>query len=356
MTTRVGLIGCGFIGTFHSRNIRGMIRREMIDAEYKIVCDLDSERAERFAGLAGVDRWTTNAAEVVESPDLDAVFICTQTAQHKDLVLAAAASGKAIFCEKPLAPNLAEARQMAEAVEAAGVPAQVGLVLRHSPIFLVLKELTSDPKLGRLMTGVFRDDQYFPVSGQYASSWRGDYEQAGGGTLIEHSIHDLDMLRFFCGEATRVSAQTRFFSEHDRVEDIAVATIEFANESVAALTSVWHGIGARNTRRHLELFYESGVFWVHDDFFGPINYETNELGAGQLSDAEVRQRYQEMVGLTGEEHGDALYRWTFEDYFFFKSLENNEQPYPGFDVALRAHELADAVYRSAESGGLPTAV
>jgi myo-inositol 2-dehydrogenase / D-chiro-inositol 1-dehydrogenase len=353
MTTRVGLIGCGFIGTFHSRNIRGLIRSEMVDAEYKVVCDLDAERAERFAGLAGVERWTTDASEVVNSPEIDAVYICTQTAQHKDLVVQAAAAGKAIFCEKPLAPNLADARAMAEAVRASGVPSQVGLVLRHSPIFLVLKELTSDAKLGRLMTAVFRDDQYFPISGQYASSWRGDYEQAGGGTLIEHSIHDLDMLRFFCGEARRVSAQTRFFSEHYRVEDIAVATIEFENDSVAALTSVWHGIGERNTRRHLELFYENGVFWVDDDFFGPIKFETNELGSGELAESEVRARYQEMVGLPGEQYGDALFRWTFEDYFFFKALEEGKEPYPGFDVALRAHELADAVYRSAAGGGVP---
>ena len=350
MTTRVGLIGCGFIGTFHSRNIRGLIRSETIDAEYRVVCDLDPERAERFAGLAGVEEWTTRAADVINSADIDAVYICTQTSQHKELVLAAAAAGKAIFCEKPLAPGLADVQEMIRAVDAAKVPSQVGLVLRHSPIFLVLKEMTSDPSLGRLMSAVFRDDQYFPITGQYASSWRGDFTQAGGGTLIEHSIHDLDMLRFFCGEATRVSAQTRFFAEHDRVEDVAVATIEFENESVGSLTSIWHGIGDRNTRRHLELFYENGVFWVDDDFFGPINYETNKLGQGQVSEPEVRARYQEMVGLTGDEYGDALFRWTFEDYFFFKSLENDEKPYPGFDVALRAHELANAVYRSAESG------
>ncbi|MEX2236702.1 MAG: Gfo/Idh/MocA family oxidoreductase [Dehalococcoidia bacterium] len=353
MTTGVGLIGCGFIGTFHSRNIRGLIRSEVVDASYQVVADLDGERAGRFAGLAGVDRWTTNTQEVIESPDVSAVYICTQTAGHKNLVLAAAAAGKAVFCEKPLAPNLADVREMVEAVERAGVPNQVGLVLRYSPIFLVLKELTNDPSLGRLMSAVFRDDQYFPITGQYASTWRGDHAQAGGGTMIEHSIHDLDMLRFFCGEPERVSALTRFFYEHDQVEDLAVATIEFEGGAVASLTSIWHGVSERNTRRHLELFYENGVFWVDDDFFGPIHYQTNDGGEGVVSDEEVRRRYQEMMGLEGEDWANALYRWTFEDYFFLKALEEGTKPYPGFEVALEGHILADAVYRSASLAGAP---
>lgn len=328
----------------------------MVDASYDIVCDLDAERAQAFAGLAGVDRWTTDPTEILASRDIDAVHICTQTAQHKELVLAAARAGKAIFCEKPLAPNLADVEEMVSAVEAAGVPNQVGLVLRHSPVFIALKELASDPDLGRLMSAVFRDDQYFPITGQYASQWRGDYAQAGGGTLIEHSIHDLDIMRYLCGEVIRLQGHTRFFYEHDRVEDVAVATLEFENGAVGSLTSIWHGISERNTRRHLELFFENGTLWTDEDFFGPVHYETNARGSGSIGAEEVGEMYQRSVGLEGEEYANALSRWTFEDYFFLKALERGEPCYPDFKEALKAHVLADAVYRSAADGGLPVEI
>jgi myo-inositol 2-dehydrogenase / D-chiro-inositol 1-dehydrogenase len=351
MTIRVGLIGCGFIGAFHSKAIRGLIKAGLIDARYEAVCDVDVERAERFAALAGVERWTSDPLEVIESADIDAVYVCTQTARHLPLVVAAAEAGKAIFCEKPLATSLPDVQAMVNAVARAGVPSQVGLVLRHSPIFVVLKELAAEERLGRLMSVIFRDDQYFPITGQYASQWRGDYAQAGGGTLIEHSIHDLDMLLFLCGKVGSVRGLTRYFYEHDRVEDLCQATLEFESGAIGTLTSIWHGIDSRSTNRHLELFFENGTFWVDQDFLGPIYYQTNERGEGVIEETEVRRRYREIVRLEGDVYEAALLRWSFEDYFFFKALESGTVPYPGFDIALEAHVLADAIYRSAAASG-----
>ena len=146
----------------------------------------------------------TDAVELIDSPDIDAVYVCVPTSHHKELVLRAAARGKHVFCEKPLATNIADVEEMAEAVQRAGVTHGVGLVLRHSPVMTVLKELIEDPTLGRMMAILFRDDQFFPITGHYASEWRKDRDIAGAGTLLEHSIHDVDVLRWFGGEVAAV--------------------------------------------------------------------------------------------------------------------------------------------------------
>src|SRR3990172_5578453 len=136
---RIGLIGCGFIGRFHARAFRGLIRRGLIDAEYVAVCDHDEERARSFAEIADVSFVMTDAAEVIDSPDVDVVYVCVPTAAHRELVLRAAERGKHVFCEKPLATTLADVEEMVTAVAAAGVKAGGGLGLRHPPVYTVVK-------------------------------------------------------------------------------------------------------------------------------------------------------------------------------------------------------------------------
>jgi predicted dehydrogenase len=349
---RIGLIGAGFIGAFHSKAIRGLIRAGLVEAEYVAVADVDADRAEEFARLAGVPFVTSDVEALIADERVNTVYVCTPTAQHADLILKAAAAGKAIFAEKPLATNLADARRIVEAVEAAGVPAQVGLVLRHAPIFTVLRELMRDPALGRPMTVIFHDDQFFPISGHYASAWRKDYATTGGGTLIEHSIHDLDLLAWLIGPVGAITAQTRNFTGHDRVEDLAVAMVEFENGCVGTLSSTWHHVLSRRSTRLIEVIFERGLFRVEHDFQGPIRLETAESGGARVIDEdEVRRRYLGSVGLTDDAAETALTRWTFEDLFFMRALASGARPAPDFRVALAAHELVDAVYRSAAAGG-----
>src|SRR5689334_8614126 len=131
MTIRIGFIGAGLISGIHTWMLRG------VDVPHKIVavCDPDTARAQAMADRFG--------AEVVDEDALidmvDAVFITTWTAEHERLVAKAAANQRAIFCEKPLAFDATAAARMADAVDAAGVVNQVGLVMRTSPVFRVLK-------------------------------------------------------------------------------------------------------------------------------------------------------------------------------------------------------------------------
>jgi len=347
---KIGLIGCGFIGRFHSIAIRYLIRQGLVDAQYVAVCDLDETRARSFAERTGAALVTTNATELIESPEVDVVYICLPTAGHKELVLRASDRGKHIFCEKPLATNLPDVEEMVAAADAAGVKAGVGLILRHSPILTVLKSLTEDPSLGRLMTAVFRDDQFFPIQGHYASEWRKDRSLSGSGTLLEHSIHDVDVLRWFGGDIATVRGSIENFAGHEGVEDLATAHLEFTSGGRAELVSIWHNVLRRPSSRRLELFFENAFFHIENDFMGPISFQKHEEDPLVLSEVEVTARYLGLIGLPPEPFADTL-RYSLEDFLFLTSVARGDDPFPDFRVALEAHRVVDAIYRSAHAAG-----
>ncbi len=206
MAFGIGLIGCGFIGRFHARNIRDIARSGTNlgphDVDYHAVCDREADRA------AGIRRsWPAARSpppmplEVIHSPKVDAVYICTETVEHVDLVIAAAQAGKHVFCEKPLATNLADARRMHAAVSAAGVTHQVGLVLRFSPVFRVDRrpDAAGQPRRPArdsvARRSVLSGARPLRIRAGAATSRR-----AGGGTLIEHSIHDVDLIARLAGD------------------------------------------------------------------------------------------------------------------------------------------------------------
>jgi predicted dehydrogenase len=349
MTLGVGLIGCGLNGRFHSQAIRAIARRGALDITYAAACDADPARAASFADVTGAAAYTDPQA-LIDSPDVDAVYICVPTAFHKDLVLRAAASGKHIFCEKPLATNLADVEEMVAAVDKAGVQAGVGLVLRHSPVMTVLKSLMDDPTLGRMMAIIFRDDQFFPIQGHYASEWRKDREVAGAGTLLEHSIHDVDVLRWFGGDVRAVRGTTRNFAGFEGIEDVAFAYLDFESGAQADLISIWHSVLGRPSTRHLEVFFEKGFFSADDDYIGPVHYQVHALNAQTISADDVRKRYLAALGLN-DDMFEGLLRHSLEDYFFLKACVDGTPTFPDFHVALEAHRVVDAIYRSADSGG-----
>lgn len=350
---RIGIIGCGFITALHSRALRGIIRAGLVDAAVVATHDADRARAEKVATAHGADLVADDPGELLAA--VDAVWICTPTSSHRALLEQAAAAGVAIFCEKPLATTLADAEAMQAAADAAGVAHQVGLVLRTSPAYGALVDLVRSGDLGRPMTAVFRDDQYLPNQGQYASEWRADVTIAGGGTLLEHSIHDLDVLRWILGDVTTVSARTANFAGHPGIEDLAVATLGFESGAVATLTSTWHQILSRPSTRALEVICERGIASVDgvgrsgegDEYRGPLRVLTD---AG----TEVREYALEdwVLDLPIEEPWLRYAgQYAPQARSFLTAVAEGRRPEPGLDVAVQAHRLADAVYRSAALDG-----
>ena len=338
MTVRVGFLGAGLIATYHSKSLH--VARAGVT--WSGVYDPDRERAEQFALGSG--------APVCESEEevldrSDAVYVCTWTAAHPHLVEAAAARGLAVFCEKPLGVDLATAQAMAATVERAGVINQVGLVLRHSPAFGMLKALAADPANGRPMSIVFRDDQYIPIQGGYRSTWRGDVDKAGSGTLLEHSIHDLDMLEHVLGPVGAVSATTARFHDLPGIEDVAGVLLRFASGATGTLVSVWHDVLERPSLRRVELFCERAYASLEGDWFGPVEWVRTGDATVRLEGAALEEEAARRGCTLGN-----------PDARFVEAVERAEPAWPSFADAVRAHTLADAVYRSAALGGAPVDV
>ena len=201
---------------------------------------------------------------------VDVVWVCTWTAAHLEAVEAAVARGLPVFCEKPLAPNLACVRgrraRRSSACRTRSVSCCATRRCSRRP-----PRSSRSGRYGRPLTTNLRDDQYFPIQGMYGSTWRKDRDAAGGGTLIEHSIHDVDVLRWILGDPIGVSATTACAFGYEGIEDLASLTLRYAGGSTAQLVSVWHQVMSRGSSRRLEIFCEEAYLWTEDDYLGPLH-------------------------------------------------------------------------------------
>lgn len=330
------------IARIHARSLS-----EVSGVEITGCFDIDRERSAAFTdGHGGAP--ASSVDDLIERSD--AVYVCSWTSAHLELVEAVAAAGKAIFCEKPLAVDLSTAQAMADVVERAGVVNQVGLVLRGSPAFRWVRHQMNQPEAGPVMSVVFRDDQYLPVQGLYGSTWRIDVDKAGAGTLLEHSIHDLDLLRWMLGPIGSVAARTTNHHGHESIEDQAVVLLTTEEGGAnASLTSIWHDLLGRPSRRRVEVFCRNAYFHIEGDWSGPVHWEYGDSeGPGSTG------------SLSGRELADAAQRFDGRghnpDADFIAAVGSGTPAHPDFAVALEAHRLVDAAYRSAATEGSPVAI
>ena len=346
------MIGCGWIGSVHSRALKAVTEGGFVDATVVATCDKELDRAEAFARAHGASIASTDPADVIAASDV--VWICTQTSQHRALVEQAAAAGVAIYCEKPLATTIGDVLAMADAVDTAGVANQVGLVLRVEAAFVELQRLLADGtgQLGRPMTAIFRDDQFFPIQGQYTTRgggvWRADVTQAGGGALLEHSIHDLDALAWLLGPITEVSCRTANFAGHEGIEDLATATLTHATGATSTLVSVWHDVLSRPSTRRLEVFCQKALLWVDREDIGPVHVEGAE-GSFEIPADSADGWIRELP--VRDEWRQGLAPYAMADRAFLDAVIAGKPGWPGFDAAVAAHLVADACYQSAAAGG-----
>ena len=166
--------------------------------------------------------------------------------------------------------------------------------------------------------------------------------------MLEHSVHDLDLLSWLLGPVEQVTAFTANFAGHPGVEDLAVATLAHASGAASSLVSVWHEILSRGSNRRLEVFCERGLVWLDDEQTGPVHVErgdgteviyTTAEEEVLLGDLGIPQAWRPLLRL-----------YVVADRNFLACVAGGRRPQPGFDDALVAHELADAAYRSASLG------
>jgi predicted dehydrogenase len=352
---RVGIIGAGLIGQTHSMMLRYVASRTEQSVRVVSVADLSHEAAERLAARWPGARALKSAEEIIADASVDAVWICTPTAMHRQICIAAARAGKHIFCEKPLAMAAADAAEMAAAIEASGVMSQVGLVMRFSPIYNVMAEMFREPGAGRMLSVTMRDDQDFPTRGVHSSAWRNDPSLTAGGTLIEHSVHDFDLLTWMFGPIASLFCRIRNLNGADGVEDFGATEFEFASGFHGQLTSVWHRMIGRPSNRRLEVFAEN-LFAASDfDTLGPIIFQRGS-GAKEetISESEVMDRFAEKIlrerpYLAPIKDYFAI-PYAIEDAIFVAALKGVCEPDPPFKAGVAAQRLVESAYQSARSG------
>src|SRR6202789_2258016 len=168
---RIGLIGSGFMGKAHAFGYATATR--VFDLPYELelhaIADVDDTAAAKAAAALGFSRATSDWRSLVADPAIDVVNITAPNALHKEMALAAIAAGKHVYCEKPLAPLAADAREKAEAAEKAGGKTQVGFNYLCNPLFALAREMIVGGELGdiRGYRGVHAEDYMADATGAY---------------------------------------------------------------------------------------------------------------------------------------------------------------------------------------------
>ena len=347
---RLGIVGCGSIAQAHAAALRFLTDDGLV--RVTAAADPDPAGVERVVQiLGGVEHTGDDCLAVIDHPEVDAVVNITPTRFHRDYVAAVARAGKPCFTEKPLAPTFAVVRDIVRIVQDSGLPVQVGFQSRFHPLIRRLRTMIETSESGAPMAYTLRDDQFWPTGGVVAghSSWRSDRAEAGGGALLEHSIHSCDILGWLFGPVERVYASTRSMFGYS-VEDVAALTIEHRSGVVGNLVTVFNGVQHRAERR-LEVFFERASLELTTDFL---------VGAPEDSflvhraDEQHAQRYdvdalrRETFAADGFDPDRQVFVYQyFAHHAFASALRDGRAPSPDVGDALRAHGLVEAAYRSA---------
>lgn len=224
----IGFLGCGGIHNAHAPHLV-----DNADAYIACAMDVNEAAAKAHCEKYGTAAWTTSADELLARDDVQAVIICTPTGFHKDMVLKAAAAGKHIFCEKPMAMNVADCEAMDAAAKAAGVVLQIGFVRHFCNEWLKLRQLIQEGVIGRPV--VWRS-----VSGGSGAPtpWFFDKE-IGGGPFIDGAVHSYDWARYIFGEATNVVTDIRKLKADTTAWDTGTVVVNFASGDQQLIIWSW---------------------------------------------------------------------------------------------------------------------
>jgi inositol 2-dehydrogenase len=224
-----GVVGLGRLGSLYARYFLGRIAQ----ANLLAVAEVNGALAESFANEYGVARHYRNYQDLVNDREIDAVIIVTPTSTHKEIIIAAARAGKAIFCEKPLSISLDEAREIEQVIADTGVFFQMGFMRRFDRGYRAAKE--------KIEQGVIGTPVLFKASSRdpYRPSLEYMDPRHSGGIIIDMGIHDIDLARWLMGEVASVYTigGVLAYPEVSEVGDIdnAVTTLTFESGALGVI-------------------------------------------------------------------------------------------------------------------------
>lgn len=227
MSIRIGLIGAGRMGKVFAQTLAFNVA----EADLVAIADSNPAAAQEAAALVNASSWYADYHELLGRKDIEAVVICTPTSTHVEVVKAAAAAGKQIFCEKPLSNTLAGCDEAIAAVKAAGVCMQIGFMRRFDPPYVVAKRKIDEGLIGTpvMIKSLGRDPKR--TSLEFAR------RETSGGMILDMGIHDFDVVRWLMGsEVERVSTEggCLVYPELKGVGDIdnAIINLRFVNGTI----------------------------------------------------------------------------------------------------------------------------
>lgn len=315
--TTIGIIGAGYIGGVHAGILAADER-----VQVAMVYDVAPERAHALARNCGANV-AASAEHVIES--CGAVYVTTPNTKHTALAIAATQAGKHVFCEKPMATNLADAQSVVAAAENGSGIFQVGHNRRFAPVYVDLKQMLNEGRQPHSAhVKMNRGELINP-------EWVGDPNLTGG-FLYETTIHMFDMMRFLFGEVTRLQALGSTH-EYPEVDDFSVL-LKFASGVHATFAS-------SADASWLFPFERVEVFCHH------ITIATREMESLVYTDGlDGRHTERSMHALAKEE------KWGYlqEDRSFVDSIVNGSPPAVTAMDGFKSVELVDACYRSVSSG------
>ncbi|HUX88164.1 MAG TPA: Gfo/Idh/MocA family oxidoreductase [Chloroflexota bacterium] len=235
MAKAPGQIGFGIIGLGFGESRCAMVQ-QVPEARLVAVASRTEERA-RATGVKFEVDWYTDYHRMLERNDLDVVAIYTPSGAHTEIVQAAARAGKHVLTTKPLEISLARADAIVDACRTAGVKLATEFAARYTPANYALYRAVHDGRFGRMILGEFAEKLYRP-SWYFAldGGWRSTWELGGGGTVMNQTIHSIDLMRWIMGEVETITARMGTFAAPTESEDTAVATVTFQSGALGVLT------------------------------------------------------------------------------------------------------------------------
>jgi len=324
---KVGLIGAGRQGRRRAQAVR-----ELEETKLAIVADVDSSAAKVLAEEMGCEA-TSNWEDVVARDDLEAVIICTPNYLHARMSIAALRRGKHVLCEKPLARDPEEAKQIVDVARESGLKLKCGFTLRHHPGIRQAREWFDKGFIGEL---IFLRCRYGMCGRSgYDKEWRAKVEYSGGGELIDQGIHVLDLFRWFAGDfAQAVGFTTTAFWDIAPLEDNAFGLLRTKEGKIASLHVSWT---QWKNSFSFEIFGKDGYITI-EGLGGSYGAERAALGARSF----VEPFREECVEFRGEDRS-----WADEWKEFVAAIKENREPLGNGLDALESQKLICALYESA---------
>lgn len=364
---RIGLVGYGFMGRTHSNAYRRV--PNFFDLEYtpelKAVCARDAEKVKGFANQWGYESIETDWRKLIERKDIDAIDICTPNNLHKEIAIAAAAHGKMILCEKPLAMNVAEGEEMCQAVEKAKVLNTVWYNYRRVPAVTFAKQLIDEGKLGRIFHYRANFLQDWTISADLPQGgnglWRLDAAAAGSGVTGDLLAHCIDTAIWLNGDITTVNAMTETFikerthtqtgkKQEVTIDDACAFLCRFENGSLGLFESTRYARGHKALYT-LEINGEhASIKWDLHDLHRLQWFDHRDQGSlrgwRSIHVTDGDHPYMDKWWVPGLQIG---YEHTFVHQVadFLTGVAKGESISPTFREALETQKVCDAVLSSA---------